>query len=65
MVGGTNKRKRMAKQCRGNVEIKVRNNINILAKTEAKSASRRIKDSGGNSFQMLTYIFRTRKKENR
>lgn len=55
----------MAKQCTDDVEIKIRNNINILAETEAKSAWRRIQDSRGNSFQMLTYIFRTRSKENR
>lgn len=48
LAGGTNKRKRVAKQCRENVEFEVRKDINILADTAAKSAWRRIKDNRGN-----------------
>lgn len=49
LAGGTNKRKKVAKQCGDNVEFEVRKDINILADTAAKSAWRRIKDNRGSN----------------
>lgn len=48
LAGGSNKRKKVAKQCRDNVDFEIRKNINILADTAAKSARRRIKDNRDN-----------------
>lgn len=48
LAGGSNKRKRVAKQCRDNIDFEKRKDINILADTAAKSARRRIKDSRDN-----------------